>query len=122
MRSEDVGDVLVARDGVLLGLVTDRDIALRAVADGVDPLTVSCQAVCTPNPVCVGPHEEVAAAVRLMRGHAVRRLPVVDDGRTVGVVSLGDLALDQDPGSALADISRASPTSWPGPGTLGPAG
>ncbi|NBM18854.1 CBS domain-containing protein [Streptomyces sp. GC420] len=114
MRAQDVGDVLVARDGVLLGVLTDRDITVRAVADGVDPLTVSARAVCTPDPVCVGPGDEVADAVTLMRRHAVRRLPVVEEGRAVGVVSLGDLAEAQDPGSALADISRAAPDSWPG--------
>ncbi|MEV0255731.1 CBS domain-containing protein [Streptomyces sp. NPDC050732] len=92
MRAQDTGDVLVALDGQVLGVLTDRDIALRAVADGADPLTVSAQAVCTPNPVVVGPDDAVSAAVGLMRDHAVRRLPVVEDGRPVGMVSLGDLA------------------------------
>lgn len=109
MRAQDVGDVLVADDGRVLGVLTDRDIALRAVADGADPLTVSAQAVCTRDPVVVGPDDPVATAVSLMRGHAVRRLPVVERGRPVGVVSLGDLAVAQDPTSALADISRAAP-------------
>ena len=109
MRAEDIGDVLVAGDGQIFGVLTDRDITLRAVADGADPLTVSAQAVCTPDPVVVGPDDPVATAVDLMRGHAVRRLPVVEDGRPVGVVSLGDLAVAQDPTSALADISQATP-------------
>ncbi|MFK4068236.1 CBS domain-containing protein [Streptomyces sp. NPDC029674] len=91
MRAQDTGDVLVAVDGQVLGVLTDRDIALRAVADGADPLTVSAQAVCTPNPVVVGPDDAVSAAVGLMRDHAVRRLPVVEDGHPVGMVSLGDL-------------------------------
>ncbi|MET7703812.1 CBS domain-containing protein [Streptomyces sp. NPDC005485] len=114
MRAQDVGDVLVAGEHQVIGVLTDRDIALRAVADGVDPLTVSAQAVCTPRPVVVSPDDEVATAVELMREHSVRRLPVVEDGRPVGMVSLGDLALARDPGSALADISRAEPDSWPG--------
>ncbi|NGN69678.1 CBS domain-containing protein [Streptomyces sp. A7024] len=114
MRAQDIGDVLVMRDGTLLGVVTDRDIALRAVADGVDPLTVSCQAVCTPEPVCVAPGDPVDQAVQLMRTHAVRRLPVTDNGTTVGMISIGDLAVERDPDSALADISRAAPDSWPG--------
>ncbi|GHE99513.1 oxidoreductase [Streptomyces longispororuber] len=109
MRAQDIGDVVVARDGEVLGVLTDRDITVRAVADGADPLTVSAHAVCTPNPVVVGPDDEVSAAVGLMRDHAVRRLPVVEDGRPVGMVSLGDLAVEQDPASALADISRAEP-------------
>lgn len=91
MRAQDIGDVLVTVDGRVLGVLTDRDIALRAVADGADPLTVSAQAVCTPNPVVVGPDDAVSAAVGLMRDHAIRRLPVVEDGRPVGMVSLGDL-------------------------------
>ncbi|GHJ99495.1 CBS domain-containing protein [Streptomyces sp. NPDC003753] len=109
MRAEDIGDVLVAEDGRVVGVLTDRDIALRAVADGADPLTVSARAVCTPDPVVVGPDDPVSTAVDLMRGHAVRRLPVVEDGRPVGMVSLGDLAVAQDPTSALADISQAEP-------------
>ncbi|OMI41213.1 CBS domain-containing protein [Streptomyces sparsogenes] len=117
MRAQDIGDVFVARDGELLGVLTDRDITLRAVADGVDPLTVSCQAVCTPDPVKVGPDTDVTQAVTLMRRHAVRRLPVVDGGRPLGVVSIGDLAQERDPDSALADISRAAPDNWPTPGS-----
>lgn len=91
MRAQDIGDVFVAQDGQLLGVLTDRDITVRAVADGADPLTVNAQSVCTPWPVCVGPDEPVAAALSLMRRHEVRRLPVVENGRTLGVVSLGDL-------------------------------
>ncbi|MBO1331090.1 CBS domain-containing protein [Streptomyces sp. VRA16 Mangrove soil] len=114
MRAQDIGDVLVADEAGLVGVLTDRDITLRAVADGADPLTVSAEAVCTPHPVAVGPDDAVSAAVTLMREHAVRRLPVVEDGRVVGMVSLGDLALTQDPESALADISGAAPDTWAG--------
>lgn len=113
MRSQDIGDVLVAEGDRVVGLVTDRDIAVRAVADGVDPLTVNAQSVCTADPVCVAPDDEVATAVELMRRHAVRRLPVVEDGRPVGIVSIGDVAVSQDPSSALADISRAEPNTEP---------
>lgn len=109
MRAQGIGDVLVARDGRLVGLLTDRDIVLRAVANGVDPLGVSCRSMCTPTPVAAGPDTLVDDAVRLMRSHAVRRLPVVENGRLVGVVTLGDLARDRDSDSALADISRAAP-------------
>ncbi|GGU12407.1 CBS domain-containing protein [Streptomyces violascens] len=91
MRAQDIGNVLVTRAGRVIGVLTDRDITLRAVAEGVDPLTVSAQAVCTPSPVCVGPDDEVATAVALMRRHAVRRLPVVAEGRPLGMVSLGDV-------------------------------
>lgn len=91
MRAQDIGEVLVADGGKLLGVLTDRDITLRAVAEGVDPLAVTCHAVCTADPVTIGPDEEVAEAAALMRRHAVRRLPVVEAGRPLGVISLGDV-------------------------------
>ncbi|QOV34349.1 CBS domain-containing protein [Streptomyces ferrugineus] len=109
MRAQDIGDVVVADGQDVLGVLTDRDITVRAVADGVDPLTVSARSVCTRDPVVIGPGERLSVAVSLMREHAVRRLPVVEDGLPVGVVSLGDLAEARDPGSALAEISRAVP-------------
>ncbi|MFJ8074493.1 CBS domain-containing protein [Streptomyces sp. NPDC096176] len=107
MRDMDIGDVLVAEGDHVVGVLTDRDITLRSVAEGADPAGVSVASACTPDPVCVGPDDAVASAVRLMRTHAVRRLPVVEDGRPLGVVSIGDLAVAQDPHSALADISLA---------------
>ncbi|MFF9622664.1 CBS domain-containing protein [Streptomyces griseosporeus] len=109
MRSGDVGDVLVVDGQQLVGVLTDRDIAVRAVAEGADPRTTTAQSVCTPHPVAIGPDEPVAAAVTLMRECAVRRLPVVSGGRPVGMVSLGDLALDRDPDSVLAEIARTAP-------------
>jgi CBS domain-containing protein len=84
------------------------------VADGADPLTVRAGTVCTPDPVVIGPDDPVAAAVAVMREHAVRRLPVVEDGRAIGVVSLGDLAISENPDSALARISRAAPDTGAG--------
>ncbi|MEU0409845.1 CBS domain-containing protein [Streptomyces griseorubiginosus] len=114
MRSQDIGDVVVADGQQVVGVLTDRDITVRAVADGADPLTVSARSVCTPDPVTVAPGDPVTQAAALMRAHAVRRLPVVENGLPVGMVSLGDLAADRDPGSALADISRAEPDPEPG--------
>ncbi|MEV0223210.1 CBS domain-containing protein [Streptomyces sp. NPDC050704] len=116
MRDQDLGSVLVVEGDRLVGMVTDRDIALRVVADGGDPRVIDVRSVCTPDPICVGPEEEASEAVALMRRHAVRRLPVVADGRPIGMVSLGDLAENRDPNSALADISRAAPS--PGQGTV----
>ncbi|GHH88652.1 oxidoreductase [Streptomyces sulfonofaciens] len=107
MRAQGIGDVLVASGQHVLGVLTDRDITLRAVAEGSDPLTVSARAVCTPNPVVVGPEDLVTVAAGLMREHAIRRLPVVEDGRLVGVVSMGDIAVAEEPGSTLAEVSRA---------------
>ncbi|WP_052850502.1 CBS domain-containing protein [Streptomyces avicenniae] len=91
MRDQGVGEVLVAQDGVLLGMLTDRDITVRAVAEGLDPLLVRCHAVCTPDPLVVAPGDEVAVASRLLRAAAVRRLPVVDGDTVVGMVCADDV-------------------------------
>ncbi|AJP04674.1 oxidoreductase [Streptomyces cyaneogriseus subsp. noncyanogenus] len=109
MRSQNIGDVVVADGQEIVGVLTDRDIAVRAVAEGLDPLTVGAGSVCTPDPLVVAPHDPVSAAEALMREQAVRRLPVVENGLPVGMVSLGDLAEAEDPASPLADISRAAP-------------
>ncbi|MEU0220617.1 CBS domain-containing protein [Streptomyces sp. NPDC006265] len=109
MRTQNIGDVVVAEGQDVIGVLTDRDITVRAVADGAEPMTVSARTVCTRNPVTVTPDDRVATAVTLMREHAVRRLPVVENGLPVGIVSLGDVAEVEDPASALADIGRAEP-------------
>ncbi|MGW0815690.1 CBS domain-containing protein [Streptomyces viridiviolaceus] len=109
MRTQNIGDVVVADGQDVVGVLTDRDITVRAVADGTDPLAVSVDAVCTHDPLVVAPDDPVSAAVLLMRENAVRRLPVVEHGLPVGIVTLGDLAEAEEPGSALADISRAEP-------------
>jgi CBS domain-containing protein len=111
MREQNVGDVLVAYDCDLFGVLTDRDIVVRAVADGDDPHTTTAGAVCTRPPVVtLTPDDTTDRAADLMRKYAVRRLPVVEHGGCpVGMVSLGDLATTEDPHSALADISKADP-------------
>lgn len=108
MRDLGIGDVLVERDGELVGLVTDRDIVIRGLAEGMDS-SGSVEDVCTPGLVTVEPDAPVSEAVELMRSMAVRRLPVVEEGQPIGIVSLGDLALELDGRSALADISAAEP-------------
>ncbi|GAA3043526.1 CBS domain-containing protein [Streptomyces glomeratus] len=111
MREQDVGDVLVTYDRDLFGVLTDRDIVVRAMAGDRDPNTVTAGSVCTRPPVItLSPDDTTDHAVELMRRHAVRRLPVVESGGCpVGIVSLGDLAASEDPRSALADISTADP-------------
>ncbi|WP_285568634.1 CBS domain-containing protein [Actinoallomurus iriomotensis] len=100
MRDENVGDVLVTQDGMLCGLLTDRDIVVRAVAEGRDLTATRLADVCSAGIVTVSPDEAAEVALRLMRDRAVRRLPVVEDGRPVGVVSVGDLTSDRDEASA----------------------
>ncbi|MGI5225687.1 CBS domain-containing protein [Actinoallomurus sp. CA-142502] len=99
MRDENVGDVLVTQDGMLCGLLTDRDIVVRAVAEGRDLTATRLADVCSAGIVTVSPDEAAEVALRLMRDRAVRRLPVVEDGRPVGVVSVGDLTSDRDEAS-----------------------
>ena len=108
MRNYDIGAVVVLDGaGNLHGIVTDRDVAVRVVAEDRDPGRVEVGEICSKAMVTISPADEVAMAVRLMREQALRRLPVVHRGWPVGIVSLGDLALERDPGSALADISTA---------------
>jgi CBS domain-containing protein len=109
MRDNNIGDVIVCDDSVPLGILTDRDIVVRAVATGSDNKTTTVGQVCSRDIVAVDPDDDLDRAVSLMRGQSVRRLPVVQDDQVVGIVSLGDIAIDHDPLSALADISMATP-------------
>lgn len=112
MRDRNIGDVLVVdQDGSLFGIVTDRDIVVGGIAEGSDPATTSVDEVCSRDPVTLGPDDAVVEAARLMGDRAIRRLPVVDNGSLVGIVSLGDLAEDRDPGSVLGEISEAPPNN-----------
>jgi CBS domain-containing protein len=114
MRDGDHGDVLVARDGALCGIVTDRDIVVRGIAGaGADTALASLRLgdVCTTDLRVLTPDDSIDDAVAMMREQAVRRLPVVDSGRPVGIVSIGDLAIEEDERSALAAISAAPPNS-----------
>ena len=109
MRDEDIGDLIVSDGNRVLGMVTDRDIVIRAIAEGLDPERDTVDAVFSGGVSTVSPDAPIEEAVRMMRENAVRRLPVVDGGALVGVVSLGDLAVKRDETSALADISAAPP-------------
>ena len=108
MRDRAVGAVLVVDGDKLCGLVTDRDIVIRAVAESALPDSPVGQVV-SPDLVAVSADDETADAARVMQDNAVRRLPVLHDGRIVGIVSIGDLAVSQGEDSALADISAAEP-------------
>ena len=109
MRDNDIGDVVVLDNGRLCGILTDRDIVVRALAAGCDPNRTSVGEICSRALVTLAPEDSTGQAVRVMREHAIRRLPVEDGGRVVGIVTLGDVAVDADRRSALADISAAPP-------------
>jgi len=109
MRDEDFGEVLVSERDHLRGVVTDRDLVVRALADDLDTHSTRAQDVCSSDIVTCAPDAGIDEAVRLMREHAVRRLPIVDGDELVGTVTIGDIALERDPDSALADVSSAQP-------------
>lgn len=112
MRDADIGDVIVVRtDGTVCGIVTDRDVVVRGVAEGMDPTKANVESICNHNLISIASGKGVEDAVALMRQHNIRRLPVIDDESLVGIVSLGDLAIDRDPSSVLADISKAPPNN-----------
>jgi CBS domain-containing protein len=110
MRDADIGDVVVLETERLVGILTDRDIAVRVVAEDKDISTTTVGEVCSGQGLAtVTPDTSVDAAAQLMREKAIRRLPVVEGDRVVGVVSIGDLAIERDEKSALADISATEP-------------
>ncbi|MFD9355157.1 CBS domain-containing protein [Streptomyces sp. NPDC060031] len=110
MRDAGIGDVLVVDQGRLRGILTDRDIVVRGLAEDRDPAETTVREICTAEPVTVRPGDHVDEAVDLMRRHALRRLPVEnEDGGLVGIVTLGDLEVERDPGSPLASIAAAEP-------------
>ena len=113
MRREDIGDVLVLADNdrALVGILTDRDIVVRALAEGRDPAQTRIGDVCSREVVTIRPDESVGAAVRLMREKAIRRLPVADEREVVGMLTIGDIAVERDARTALADISAARPNT-----------
>ncbi len=111
MREQDIGNVVVAEDEHLVGLVTDRDIVVRAVAEGMDPTTTTLGAVASRDIIAVQPDDTAQAAALLMREQAIRRVLVVDEQGLCGTVSIGDLATEIDPDSVLGGISSAAPNT-----------
>jgi signal-transduction protein with cAMP-binding, CBS, and nucleotidyltransferase domain len=108
MRDWGIGAVLVVNDQALYGLVTDRDLVVRAVAESKGP-DEPVGPLSTADPIAVHADDDAAVAVRLMRQHAVHRLPVIEDGQVAGVVSLGDLTLPYDPAPGLAELGHTYP-------------
>jgi CBS domain-containing protein len=110
MRDEDVGLAPIVEGDRLVGLLTDRDIAVRVVAEGRDPEQVKVTEVASRDLVTLDPQQDLDEAIRLMARHQVRRLPVVEeDGRLVGVVAQADVAQQADErqtGEVVEQISR----------------
>lgn len=110
MRDEDVGLAPIVEGDKLVGTVTDRDIAVRVVAEGKDPEGTTVREIASTNLVTIDPQQELDEALRLMAEHQVRRLPVVEeDGRLVGVVAQADVARagdDAQTGQVVQEISE----------------
>jgi CBS domain-containing protein len=110
MRDEDAGIIPVVEGDTLVGTVTDRDIAVRVVAEGKSPESVTVGEIASRDLVTIDPQQELDEALRLMARHRVRRLPVVEeDGKLVGIVAQADIARnasDEQTGDLVEDISK----------------
>jgi CBS domain-containing protein len=113
MRQEDVGSVPVVQEGRLAGILTDRDIVTRAVAERRDPQAVTVDEVASRELVTVEPEQDLDEALALMARHQVRRLPVVEEGRLVGILAQADVALEAEEkkvGETVEEISKPTST------------
>lgn len=107
MRDLNIGDVLIAENGKLEGIVTDRDLTIKAISKDVDPDQTPVRKFMTTHLITGQPDWDVAHAAKMMSKHKIRRLPILKDGRLVGLVSLGDIALHADKESVVAKTLRA---------------
>jgi CBS domain-containing protein len=109
MRDEDVGLAPIVEGERLIGTVTDRDIAVRVVAEGRDPDSTKVREIASRDLVTIDPQQDLDEALRLMAQHQVRRLPVVEeDGRLVGVVAQADVARHADERTTGEVVERIS--------------
>jgi CBS domain-containing protein len=115
MNQYNIGSIPVCREEKVIGIITDRDIALRSVAHGENCGKQTVREVMSSNPVIVNSETDVHDAARIMSERQIRRLPVVENNNLIGIVSLGDLAVESilkdNAGEALSEISEpATPT------------
>ena len=111
MRDEHIGSLPITDDEELVGMITDRDITTRVVAEAADPKMTSVGDVVSRDLISIEPDEDLEEAVQLMASHQVRRLPVVENGRLVGIVAQADIALrenEKETGELVEAISAPS--------------
>lgn len=110
MKQEDCGSIPIVDGGRLVGIVTDRDIVVRAIAGGKDPRSAAVSEVMSADPVCITPDTDVEEASRIMADRQIRRLPVVEDGKLVGILVIGQVARrepdEERTGETLKEISQ----------------
>lgn len=109
MESEDVGSLPVVEGDELVGIVTDRDLVIQVLAKGQNPETVRVSEVASQKPVVATPDEPLDQALRRMASEQVRRLPVVSDGRLVGILAQADVAREakaESTGHMVEEISQ----------------
>lgn len=110
MKDKDIGAVPVVQNDSVIGIITDRDIVVRAIAENKDVSQVTAEQVMSADPVCIEESKDIDKAADMMSEYQIKRLPVLGNGRLVGMIALGDLAIEQihmdEAGDALSGISR----------------
>ncbi|TMJ97175.1 MAG: CBS domain-containing protein [Actinobacteria bacterium] len=109
MAGEDIGPVPVVEGERLVGIVTDRDLVVRVIAEGKDPDSTTVGEIVSADVVTVSPDQDLDEALKLLARHQVRRLPVVENDRLVGIVAQADVARqgdDSKTGETVEQISR----------------
>jgi CBS domain-containing protein len=110
MKQHDCGSIPVVDGGRLVGIVTDRDLVIRGIAAGTDPKTQRVSKVMSADPVTIGPDEDISAAEKLMADRQIRRLPVVEKGKLVGIIVTAQIARagnERAVGATLKEISES---------------
>jgi CBS domain-containing protein len=114
MKEHNIGSIPICQGEKVIGIITDRDIALRSVAEGENYKSQSVRTIMSTNPVLGNPEMDVQDAARIMSERQIRRLPIVDNNNLVGVVSLGDIAVENNlSGNAEAALQSISEPSTP---------
>lgn len=112
MKKDDVGSIPICKENRLIGMITDRDIVLKVVAAGGNTNNISAKDIMSKDIIFVSADQDVHEAANLMSEYQIRRLPVLEKGKLVGILAIGDLAIEKihinEAGDALSDISQGA--------------